>query len=113
MAPAAGMAAAAAGTPAGSLGTANHAFESLGGMMSSAPTAAHLGGGGRGMPVRAYMGSTVIPVLREGLKALNVARPEDPLQFLADFLVANKRMMRTDGMRPACVCQVFWGGCAV
>ncbi|WIA08042.1 hypothetical protein OEZ85_007512 [Tetradesmus obliquus] len=43
-----------------------------------------------GMPVRQYMDVTVIPVLREGLKALNVARPDDPWQFLADYLVANK-----------------------
>jgi protein dpy-30 len=44
----------------------------------------------KGMPVRQYMDVTVIPVLREGLKALNVARPDDPWQFLADYLVANK-----------------------
>lgn len=44
----------------------------------------------KGMPVRQYMDVTVIPVLREGLKALNVARPDDPLQYLADFLVAHK-----------------------
>jgi hypothetical protein len=44
----------------------------------------------KGMPVRQNMDVTVIPVLREGLKALNVARPDDPWQFLADYLVANK-----------------------
>jgi hypothetical protein len=44
----------------------------------------------KGMPVRQYMDVTVIPVLREGLKALNVARPDDPWQFLADYLVAHK-----------------------
>lgn len=44
----------------------------------------------KGMPVRQYMDATVIPVLRDGLKALNAARPDDPLQFLADFLVAHK-----------------------
>lgn len=47
----------------------------------------------KGMPVRQYMDVTVIPVLREGLKALNVARPDDPLQFLADYLVAHKPAM--------------------
>jgi len=30
--------------------------------------------------------------LREGLKALNEQRPEDPLQFLADYLVAHKHL---------------------
>ncbi|KAF6259164.1 P-loop containing nucleoside triphosphate hydrolase protein [Scenedesmus sp. NREL 46B-D3] len=44
----------------------------------------------KGMPVRQYMDVTVIPVLREGLKALNVARPDDPWQYLADYLVAHK-----------------------
>lgn len=44
----------------------------------------------KGMPVRQYMDATIIPVLREGLKALNSARPDDPLQFLADYLVAHK-----------------------
>jgi hypothetical protein len=29
-------------------------------------------------------------VLRDGLKALNAARPDDPLQFLADYLVSHK-----------------------
>jgi hypothetical protein len=44
----------------------------------------------KGMPVRQYMDATVIPVLRQGLKALNLARPDDPLQFLADYLVSHK-----------------------
>jgi hypothetical protein len=44
----------------------------------------------KGMPVRQYMDATVIPVLRDGLKALNAARPDDPLQFLADYLVSHK-----------------------
>ncbi len=42
------------------------------------------------LPVRAYMDATVVPVLRAGLRALNATRPDDPLQYLADFLVANK-----------------------
>lgn len=36
------------------------------------------------------MDRAVMPVLREGLKAVNEQRPEDPLQFLADYLVAHK-----------------------
>jgi hypothetical protein len=46
----------------------------------------------KGMPVRQYMDATVIPVLREGLKALNATRPDDPLQYLADYLVAHKSL---------------------
>jgi protein dpy-30 len=48
------------------------------------------GAKGGALPVRAYMDATVVPVLREGLKALNSARPEDPLQFLAEFLLAQR-----------------------
>lgn len=42
------------------------------------------------LPVRQYMDKTVVPVLRDGLKALNVVRPEDPFQFLAEYLLENK-----------------------
>jgi hypothetical protein len=45
---------------------------------------------GKALPVRQYLDAAVIPVLREGLKALNVARPDDPLQYLADYLVSHK-----------------------
>jgi hypothetical protein len=44
----------------------------------------------KSLPSRQYLDTTVVPVLREGLKALNMARPEDPLQFLADFLLSHK-----------------------
>ncbi|PNW80088.1 hypothetical protein CHLRE_08g377350v5 [Chlamydomonas reinhardtii] len=37
------------------------------------------------LPVRQYMDATVVPVLREALRALNEERPADPLQYLADF----------------------------
>lgn len=46
--------------------------------------------GARSLPIRQYMDRAVMPVLREGLKAMNEQRPEDPLQFLADFLVSHK-----------------------
>lgn len=43
------------------------------------------------VPVREYMDSTVVPILREGLKSLNQKRPADPLQYLADFLLDRKK----------------------
>lgn len=43
------------------------------------------------IPVREYMDSTVVPILREGLKSLNRKRPADPLQYLADFLLDSKK----------------------
>ena len=43
------------------------------------------------LPTQQYMDCTVVPVLREGLRALNSARPSDPLQFLADYLLDYKK----------------------
>ncbi|GFR51672.1 hypothetical protein Agub_g14114 [Astrephomene gubernaculifera] len=40
-----------------------------------------------GLPVRQYMDATVVPVLREALRALNELRPEDPLLFVSEFLM--------------------------
>jgi len=42
----------------------------------------------KALPVRQYMDQTVVPILREGLRSLNDTRPADPLQFLADYLLA-------------------------
>ena len=36
-------------------------------------------------PAREYMDSTVVPALRDALRALNRVRPHDPLLFLSDF----------------------------
>ena len=33
------------------------------------------------------MDAAVVPTLREGLRALNDARPADPLLFLSEFLL--------------------------
>ncbi|MEW5310899.1 MAG: hypothetical protein WDW38_002654 [Sanguina aurantia] len=51
-------------------------------------TAKKVAGGGGALPVRQYMDQSVVPVLREALRALNEARPEDPLLYLADYLMA-------------------------
>lgn len=40
--------------------------------------------------VRAYLEDTVVPVLRTGMREMVRQRPEDPLQWLADYLVAHK-----------------------
>lgn len=39
------------------------------------------------LPVRQYMDAAVVPTLREGLRALNEARPPDALLFLSDYLL--------------------------
>mgnify|MGYP006299184123 CR=1 FL=1 len=39
------------------------------------------------LPVRQYMDAAVVPTLREGLRALNDARPPDALLFLSEYLL--------------------------
>lgn len=39
------------------------------------------------LPVRQYMDAAVVPTLREGLRALNDARPPDPLLFLSEYIM--------------------------
>ncbi|KAH0576815.1 Dpy-30 motif-containing protein [Spironucleus salmonicida] len=41
------------------------------------------------LPTRAYLDETVVPVLMQGLSALVQERPEDPLQFLGQYLILN------------------------
>lgn len=50
----------------------------------------------KGMPVRQYMEATVVPIVRAGLKTLIRVRPADPLQFVADYLVAHKTSATAD-----------------
>ncbi len=56
------------------------------------PAAAPAAGGAtpaKPLPVRAYLDTTVVPILRQGLRALVKARPEDPFEFLADYIRDN------------------------
>jgi len=41
------------------------------------------------LPVRPYLQKVILPILVHGLEATAVAKPEDPLEFLAAFLLAN------------------------
>ena len=41
------------------------------------------------MPPRQYLDATVVPLLLHGLEALALERPEDPLEYLAAFLISN------------------------
>eukprot|EP00123_Amoebidium_parasiticum_P012543 comp21433_c0_seq1/m.29558 comp21433_c0_seq1/g.29558 ORF comp21433_c0_seq1/g.29558 comp21433_c0_seq1/m.29558 type:complete len:107 (-) comp21433_c0_seq1:82-402(-) len=50
------------------------------------------------MSARHYLDATVVPLLLEGLTALAKERPQDPVQYLADFLVRNKT--RRPGVDP-------------
>ncbi|EDW39450.1 GL16811 [Drosophila persimilis] len=50
------------------------------------------------LPVRQYLDQTVAPILLNGLQALAKDRPEDPVSYLAAYLMKNKN--RCDEMNP-------------
>lgn len=41
------------------------------------------------LPTRSYLEQTVVPILLQGLAAVNRERPENPVEFLAQFLLKN------------------------
>ena len=45
----------------------------------------------KGLPTRAYLDNTVVPILLEGLAALSRERPEDPIDYLIGFLQKHKK----------------------
>jgi len=44
----------------------------------------------KALPVRAYLDETVVPLLLKGMSALVKERPEDPIEWLATYLLKNK-----------------------
>uniref|UniRef100_A0A2M4AZE0 Putative histone h3 lys4 methyltransferase complex subunit n=1 Tax=Anopheles triannulatus TaxID=58253 RepID=A0A2M4AZE0_9DIPT len=42
------------------------------------------------LPTRQYLDQTVNPILLQGLKLLAKERPQDPVQYLANFLMKNR-----------------------
>ncbi|EIE26013.1 hypothetical protein COCSUDRAFT_40194 [Coccomyxa subellipsoidea C-169] len=48
------------------------------------------------LPVKEYLDATVVPVLRDGLRILAKQRPEDPYEFLGDYIKAYKGPGRTE-----------------
>lgn len=40
--------------------------------------------------VRKYLEDSVVPTLRKGMRELVRTKPDDPFQFLADYLITNK-----------------------
>ena len=48
-------------------------------------------------PIRSYLDQTVVPLLLEGLAVLAKERPENPVEFLANYLESNNN---EDGSNP-------------
>uniref|UniRef100_A0A1Q3FGM6 Protein dpy-30 homolog n=1 Tax=Culex tarsalis TaxID=7177 RepID=A0A1Q3FGM6_CULTA len=55
------------------------------------------------LPTRQYLDQTVNPILLQGLKALAKERPQDPIQYLANYLLKNKaRVEDSNGTEEGC-----------
>ncbi|KAK2071255.1 hypothetical protein P8C59_005693 [Phyllachora maydis] len=50
-----------------------------------------------GAPVRQYLNSTVVPAVLEGMKRLAQDKPENPLRWLGDFLLAEAQKREARG----------------
>ena len=55
------------------------------------------GHGANQPPIRSYLDQTVVPLLLEGLAVLAKERPENPVEFLANYLEQNNN---EDGSNP-------------
>ncbi|GMH42968.1 hypothetical protein BSKO_10890 [Bryopsis sp. KO-2023] len=49
--------------------------------------------GGRRRNAKEYLDSTVTPILRDGMFALDAARPVDPIEFLCNFFMEHKKSL--------------------
>ena len=41
------------------------------------------------LPIRSYLDNTVVPILLQGLSELSQERPDDPVDFLGNYLIKN------------------------
>ncbi|KAF0973937.1 hypothetical protein FDP41_006733 [Naegleria fowleri] len=49
------------------------------------------------LPVRAYLDQTVVPILLQGLASVVRERPEDPIQYLASYLLRHNPNKKEEG----------------
>lgn len=52
------------------------------------------------VPTRQYLDSTVVPILLQGLGALAKDRPENPIEYLANFLMREKDRYNVENQIP-------------
>merc|ERR1719457_83885 len=53
----------------------------------------------QGLPTRAYLDQTVVPVLLGGMSTLAKERPPNPIEFLAAYLLKNKNEFQSPGCK--------------
>jgi len=61
----------------------------LGGLGGAAGANGAAGPGLKSLPVRAYLDQTVVPILLQGMSELVKVRPENPVEWLATYLLNN------------------------
>lgn len=48
------------------------------------------------LPVRTYLDETVVPLLMQAMSAVSRERPEDPIEYLAHYLLAHNPRRNLD-----------------
>mmetsp|Transcript_9306 Transcript_9306/g.12206 ORF Transcript_9306/g.12206 Transcript_9306/m.12206 type:complete len:86 (+) Transcript_9306:147-404(+) len=51
----------------------------------------------QGLPIRAYLDQTVVPILLDGMSALVKERPPNPVEWLATYLLKNNPQAANTG----------------
>jgi protein dpy-30 len=51
------------------------------------------------LPVRAYLDETVVPVMMQALSAVSRERPEDPVEFVAHYMLQHNPRKVADANR--------------
>ena len=60
------------------------------------------------LPLRQYLESSILPLLLRGLEAVAVAKPRDPLEFLAAYLLSNNPVRQSPLPVPPCAALSGW-----
>ena len=70
-------------------GTAGYDNQAEGAAAEKAATAVQSKLTQQALPIRAYLDSTVVPILLQGLSQLVKERPPNPVEYLAQYLLKN------------------------
>jgi hypothetical protein len=60
------------------------------------------------LPLRRYLEGSILPLLTRALEALAVAKPHDPLEFLAAYLLSNNPVRQSPLPVPPCAALSGW-----
>jgi protein dpy-30 len=52
------------------------------------------------LPVRTYLDETCVPLIMQAMSAVARERPQDPIDYIAHYLLAHNPRRSMDGMSP-------------